>query len=89
MSARARLLPVGISQRGLTITQAATLAGLSEAAFASARSRGDYPSPTLPGGRIDRVLLERAMDRMSGLHSFDVPLDPLSAWEQKRSARTA
>lgn len=65
------------------------MAGLSEAAFASARSRGDYPGPTLAGGRIDRILLERAMDRMSGLHSVDAPLDPLSAWERKRSARTA
>lgn len=89
MSGRARCLPVGISQRGLTITQAALLAGLSEAAFASARSRGDYPCPTLPGGRIDRVLLERAMDRLSGLHSSEAPLDPLSAWERKRSARSA
>lgn len=89
MSAARRALPPGLIPRGLTVAQAAALVGLSESRFAAARTRGDYPDPTLSGGRIDRVLLDQAMDRMSGIRTFETPLDPLSAWERKRSARTA
>lgn len=89
MTAVRKALPPGLLPRGITVAQAATMVGLSESRFAAARARGDYPGPTLAGGRIDRVLLERAMDRMSGLYPVDAPLDPLSAWERTRSARTA
>lgn len=65
------------------------MAGVSETKFASARANGDYPQPTLPGGRIDRVLLEQAMDRLSGIQGQVERDDPLSAWERKRNARTA
>ena len=82
-------LPQSLAPRGLTIGQAAALAGLGEAAFATARARGDYPNPTLPGGRIDRVLLEQAMDRLSGILTEAEVADPLSAWESKRNARRA
>lgn len=89
MTALRRALPTGLIPRGITVAQAAAMVGLSESRFAEARMRGDYPNPTLPGGRIDRVLLERAMDRLSGIYPLDAPTDPLSAWEQKRNARTA
>lgn len=82
-------LPPSLAPRGLSIGQAAALSGLSEAAFATARVRGDYPNPTLPGGRIDRVLLEQAMDRLSGILTETEVADPLSAWESKRNARRA
>lgn len=82
-------LPPSLAPRGLTISQAAALAGLGEATFATARARGEYPNPTLPGGRIDRVLLEQAMDRLSGILTEAEVADPLSAWESKRNARRA
>ena len=82
-------LPQGLTPRGLTVSQAAALAGLSEGTFATARARGDYPNPTLPGGRIDRVLLEQAMDRLSGLLTEREVNDPLTTWESKRNARRA
>lgn len=77
-----------LTPRGLTIAQAAALAGLGEGTFATARARGDYPNPTLPGGRIDRVLLEQAMDRLSGILTEKEIADPLTAWEQRRNARS-
>lgn len=82
-------LPSSLAPRGLTIAQAAALAGLSEGTFATARARGDYPNPTLPGGRIDRVLLEKAMDRLSGIMTELDAIDPLTRWESKRNARRA
>lgn len=90
MPARVASSPsASVVPRGLTICQAAAVAGLSRGAFAVARARGDYPNPTLPGGRIDRVLLERAMDRLSGLATDGDVADPLAAWEYARSARRA
>ncbi|NBB63352.1 hypothetical protein GVN18_29210 [Pseudomonas sp. ODNR1LW] len=82
-------LPTNITCRGLTLAQAAAMAGLSEGRFAVARAKGDYPNPTLPGRRIDRVLLEQAMDRLSGIVSAEEEQDPLAAWESKRRARQA
>lgn len=82
-------LPAGLAPRGLTIAQAAAVAGLGEASFAAARARGEYPNPTLPGGRIDRVLLEQAMDRLSGIVTEAEVADPLSVWEGRRNARGA
>ena len=58
-------LPPGLVQRGLTLEQAAALAGLSKSGYKKARKMGDYPGPTLPGKRYDRCLLEDAMDRLS------------------------
>lgn len=81
-------LPASLAPRGLTVSQAAALAGLREAAFATARARGDYPNPTLPGGRIDRMLMEQAMDRLSGLLTESEVADPLGNWLQGRHARS-
>jgi len=66
-----------IAPRGLSRTQAATLTGLSPSAFDKARLEGKYPGPTLPGGRWDRKVIERAMDRSSGLRDSDTPLEDL------------
>lgn len=82
-------LPANLTPRGLTISQAAALAGLREAAFATARARGDYPNPTLPGGRIDRMLMEQAMDRLSGILTEAEVVDPLNRWLEGRDARRA
>lgn len=77
------------SPRGLTIAEAAAWAGVSRACYDAARVRGDYPEPTLPGRRIDRVLLEQCMDRLSKIMAQSDPEDPLSAWERGRHARQA
>lgn len=86
MSRRSPLLSNWVEPRGLSIAQAAALVGLSLTAFAAARARGEYPNPTLPGGRIDRVLLEEAMNLLSGIRSGHAA-DPLAAWESARNAR--
>lgn len=77
------------SPRGLTIAEAAAWAGVSRACYDAARLRGDYPQPTLPGRRVDRVLLEQCMDRLSNIKPPSDIEDPLSAWERKRHARQA
>lgn len=77
------------SSRGMTIAEAAAWAGVSRACYDAARLRGDYPQPTLPGRRIDRVLLEQCMNRLSNITPQSDPEDPLSAWERKRHARQA
>ena len=69
--------------RGLTIEQAAKFAGLSRPRFKQACDAGDYPRPTLPGGRIDMKKLEKAMDRLSGISSGD-EVDALTEWELRR-----
>jgi hypothetical protein len=89
MAARIDKLPPRLAPRGLTIAQAAAFAGVSEGSFNTARARGDYPNPTLAGGRIDLKLLERAMDRLSGLLVEDDVMDPLADWETKHGARHA
>ncbi len=78
---------VDIEPRGITIAQASKYVGLSESAFKVARERGIYPKPTLPGGRIDFILLKLAMDRLSGIHRNE-PNDPLADWEARRHARS-
>lgn len=77
------------SPRGLTIAEAAAWAGVSRACYDAARLRGDYPQPTLPGRRVDRVLLEQCMDRLSNITPQKDSDDPLTAWERKRHARRA
>lgn len=77
------------SPRGLTIGEAAAWAGVSRACYDAARLRGDYPQPTLPGRRIDLVLLEQCMDRLSKIERQSDLEDPLSAWERERHARQA
>ena len=66
-----------IAPRGLSRTQAAALTGLSPTTFDKARREGKYPGPTLPGGRWDRKVIEKAMDRSSGLRDSETPLEDL------------
>ena len=68
---RRRRPPPAIAPRGLNRIQVAALAGLSPTGFDRARREGKYPGPTLPGGRYDRNLIEKAMDRLSGLNDSD------------------
>jgi len=78
-------LPPGMQPRGLTREAAAAFVGLAKTSFDAARARGEYPDPTLPGGRYDRVVLEAAMNRLSGLVDEDDITKPLDAWRAKRA----
>lgn len=85
--ARYDALPPSLPPRGLTREAAAAFVGLSLAAFDSARARGSYPGPTLPGGRYDRMLLENAADRLSGLGKEAEASSELDIWRTGRAAR--
>jgi hypothetical protein len=85
---RYNALPPGLTPRGLTREAAAAYVGLSPAAFDKARLENKYPGPTLPGGRYDLVLLELAMDRLSGILTASEAASPLDAWRRSRGARS-
>jgi hypothetical protein len=86
MSAR-RALPSSLAPRGLHREAAAEYVGLSRSGFDQARARGDYPKPTLPGGRYDVRSLDLAMDRLSGILTEGEAQTPLEAWRAKSGAR--
>jgi hypothetical protein len=90
LSAKYRWLPptTEIVPRGLSRHEAATLTGLSPSAFDKARREAKYPGPTLPGGRYDRILIEKAMNNFSGIDESDTPLSALDAWRTDRGARS-
>lgn len=72
--------------RGITRKEAAAFVGLSPSAFDAARARGEYPGPTLAGRRYDKKLLDRALDRLSGIADGALPTD-LDTWRARRAAR--
>lgn len=74
-------LPPTIAPRGLTREQAAAYVGLSGTAFDKARIDRKFPGPTLPGGRWDLVLLNLAMDRLSGILTHNEAASPYEAWK--------
>ncbi len=81
-------LPTGLTPRGLTREGAAAYVGLAPAAFDKARLEQKYPGPTLPGGRYDLVLLQVAMNRLSGIMTESEAANPLDAWRMSRGARS-
>lgn len=70
-------------RRGLTSRETARFYGLSSSAFYKARRNGLIPAPTLPGGRYDRVLLEKEMNRLSGI-TDPGPQSLLDTWRSGR-----
>lgn len=72
--------------RGLDRHAAAAFVGLSPTAFDKARKDKKYPDPTLPGGRYDRSLLERVLDRYSGIKGSEEPISALDEWRAARDA---
>jgi hypothetical protein len=76
-----------ITPRALTHKQAAEYCGLSVAGFDTYRWRGLLPEPTLPGKRYDVVLIDRAMDKLSGVGEEAELMSPLEMWRQARGAR--
>jgi hypothetical protein len=75
-----------VTNRGMTAEEAAALYGLPLSSFYKARREGKIPGPTLPSGRYDRVLLEQAMDRLSGVDQQS-ELMPLDEWRGRRGSR--
>jgi hypothetical protein len=86
--ARYDCLPPGLQPRGLTLEQAAAFVGLSKSGYNKGRRRGDYPGPTLPGGRYDMCLLQAAMDRLSGIQVSEGST-PLEQWRATRASSVA
>jgi hypothetical protein len=78
--------PSGPQPRGLSISQAAEYVGLSTGRFKAARTSGQYPSPTLPGNRIDLKLLEQYMDNSSNVTKTDDSLNAILDWEARKNA---
>ena len=75
-----------VRSRGMTAQEAADLFGISLSAFYDQQRKGKIPRPTLPCGRYDRVLLERAMDTLSGIDSTPALVSPLDQWRSRRGA---
>lgn len=69
--ARGQLAALGIQPRGLELELAAAYVGLSAPSFLAQVEAGRLPPATCHGRRRvwDRVALDRAMDRLSGLPS--------------------
>ena len=82
-------LPPGLAPRGLTRAAAAAYVGLSPAAFDKARLEQQYPGPTLPGGRYDLILLQVAMNRLSGILTESEASSPLNSWRRNRGSGSA
>jgi hypothetical protein len=74
-----------LEPRGLSREAAAAYVGLSLSSFDTARRAGEYPRATLPGKRFDRILIDKAADKLSGVKE-SAP-DPLDEWIAKRAAR--
>src|SRR5262249_582555 len=81
---RNKLHDLKIAPRGLSRIKAAELAGICVSSFDKARKEGKYPGPTLPGKRYDSVLLQAAMDQLSGIGAHKSDLSPLEAWRLRR-----
>jgi hypothetical protein len=76
-----------VPSRGMTAQEAADFYGISSSTFYNKQRKGEIPRPTLPCGRYDRVLLERAMDKLSGINSELPALTPLDEWRNRRGSR--
>jgi predicted DNA-binding transcriptional regulator AlpA len=71
--------------RGLTLKEAAAIAGISIGTFKKAQNEGKFPKPTLPGKRYDAFLLHNAMNRLSGIGDQQA-LTPLDGWRASKGA---
>jgi hypothetical protein len=81
---RASIKPPWLIPRGLTRKEAAAYFRLSPSAFGNAVRDGFLPGPTLPGKRYDRMLLDRAMNKLSGITEHIEPLSSLDDWKKRR-----
>lgn len=82
--ARERLAGVGIQPRGLSLEEAAAYVGLSPGAFLKAVAAKLYPDhlPCHGERRIwDRLALDHAMNRLSGLDDHHQPVPDAGADE--------
>jgi hypothetical protein len=82
-----RTNPLVIFSRGLTRRQVAALVGLSPSGFDKAGRENRYPKPTLPGGRYDRKLYEKVMNRLSGIDEGESKANDLDVWRRARGSR--
>ncbi len=86
----ARDLVFALQPRGLTREQAATYCGLATDTFDKWVKDGHLPGPFPGSKRWDRKLIDRALDRLSGIADpTEPPSSALEGWRQKRDARKA
>lgn len=75
--------------RCLDRSAAAEYCGLSVAGFSLWVAKGFVPGP-LPGTRKwDRLALDAALDRMSGVASNSAPTSAYDVWKASKNARAA
>ncbi len=70
-----------IQPRGLTKEQAADYCGVSYETYRQALRKGLVPDATLPGKKVDKVLLDQYLDKMSNITAnddFDKQFDQLA-----------
>jgi len=75
-----------IERRGISLREAAAICGVSPGAYREWMVKGLVPGYWPGTRRIDRLALERALDRMSGLEQTD---DPFENWLRQREAKRA
>ncbi len=86
---RAARIPYGAWPRGLSGEEvAASYVGETRTAFRDGINEGIWPEPRVRNGRKiwDRVLLDQAMDRQSGVNAEPGEKDALEAIHEHRKA---
>jgi hypothetical protein len=73
-----------LEPRGLSREAAAAYVGLSLSSFDTARRAGEFPRATMPGKRFDRLLIDKAVDKLSGMTEHTPSL--LAKWKAERAA---
>jgi excisionase family DNA binding protein len=72
-----------VEKRGLTISEAAEYAGISESAFRDWIQKGIVPGPWPGTHRYDRRAIDAALDKISNIRTATSPYDD---WKVKRAA---
>ena len=72
-----------MQKRGLTLSEAAEYAGVSQSAFRDWVQKGIVPGPWEGTHRYDRRALDAALDRVSGLKAAASAYDD---WKVRRAA---
>ena len=82
-------LPAGLQPRGLTREQAAVYCGCSTpGAFDRWVRDGLVPGPIPGTHRWDRLAIDRALDKLSGIESLGgEQLSPFEAWKRENEGR--
>lgn len=75
--------------RAMTRAEAAAYCGVTLSGFADWQRRGIVPGPMAGTKRWDRIALDRALDKASGLRQADESETPFKRWKREQDARSA